>query len=202
MLNFIKRNLKFVIVVGVSFLLIVGLTTALILTNVGTGHARGRDRDRDRNHVRVELTQEQIAERVESRRERLEQRLADGRITQEEYDARIAAIESGEYPAGDRVRSGSRSRSENGEGRSERTPLTEEQIAERVEKLRERLAQELADGNITQAEYNEKLEAIENGEFRGLGRSRGNKSENSEGTGTTTNATTTNTTANTTVTTT
>jgi len=183
MLNFIKRNAKFVIVIGISFVLIAGLTAALIVTNVGTGHARGRDRDRSSS--RIELTEEQIAERIENRRDRLAQRLADGSITQEEYDARIAAIESGEYPSGDRVRSGSRSsRSADGENRSrnsERTPLTDEQIEERKEKMRDRLAQELADGNITQAEYNEKLEAIESGEFRGQRGSRGNKNENSEG---------------------
>jgi len=138
MLNFIKRNLKLVIITAVSFVLIAGLTTALIITNTGTGQARGRDRDRERRSAHVELTQEQIAERAERRSERTE------------------------------------GRSE----RSERTPLTEEQIAERAEKLREKLAQELADGNITQAEYNEKIEAIENGEFRGFGRSRGNKSGN------------------------
>jgi len=45
MLNFIKRNAKFVIVLGVSFLLIAGLTAALNVTNVGTGQERGRDRD-------------------------------------------------------------------------------------------------------------------------------------------------------------
>ena len=173
MLGFIKRNAKVVIISGVSFLLVAGLTVALVITNIGPVYARaqGRDRDRDRGSVRVELTEEQIAERAAIHRERLEQRLADGRITQEEFDERIAAIESGEYTA--RSRSGGRSRDRN----AEREPLTEEQIAERTEKMRERLAQALADEKITQEEYNEKIEALENGELRGLGRSRGNKSE-------------------------
>ena len=133
MLSFIKRNLKFVIVIAVSFVIIAGLSTALILTNVGTGHARGRDRDRGSSRIerveRVELTEEQIAERLESRRERLEQRLADGRITQEEYDERIAAIESGEYVPGSRggggSGSGSRSRGNKGGDREDKQTIIE-----------------------------------------------------------------------------
>jgi uncharacterized membrane protein len=114
--------------------------------------------------VRVELTEEQIAERVENARERLQQRLNDGRITQEEFNDRIAAIDSGEYPSSDRSRrGGSRERS------GERTELTEEQRAqrhaERLENAIERLEQKLADGNITQEEYNEKLAALESGEY-------------------------------------
>jgi len=96
MLNFLKRNAKFVVTLGVSLLIVAGLSTALIVTNVGSASARGRDRDRER----PVLTEEQIAERVESIRERLEQRLADERITQEEFDEKIAALESGEYPIG------------------------------------------------------------------------------------------------------
>jgi len=53
MLDFIKRNAKFVIVTSVSFLIIAGLTTALIMTN--TGPARGRhNRDRNRDSSRIE----------------------------------------------------------------------------------------------------------------------------------------------------
>ena len=107
MLDFIKRNAKFVVTIGVSFLIVAGLSAALIATNVPSASARGRDRDRTREHVRVEMTEEQIAERVEHIRERLAQRLADGRITREEYDEKIAALESGEYPL-DRSRGGGR----------------------------------------------------------------------------------------------
>jgi len=187
MKNFIKKNVKLVITMGISLMLIAGLTTALVLTNVTTGHAR--DRDRTRSSARMELTEEQIAERMENRRERLQQRLVDGSITQEEYDSRIAAIESGERVSSGRSRSADGE--DRGERRTERTPLTEEQIAERTEKLREKLAQELAAGNITQAEYDEKIIAVENGEFRGLGRNRANKSDEAAATTASPQATTT-----------
>lgn len=111
MLEFLKRNVKFVITIGVSVLVIAGLSTTLILTNVASASDRGRERrhDRDRNHVRIELTEEQLAEREQLRqeraeqraadhREKLEQRLAAGEITQEEFDEKIAALESGECP--------------------------------------------------------------------------------------------------------
>jgi len=99
MLGFIKRNVKFVVTIGVSALIIAGLTTALIVTNVGQGSAAYRERvSAERNVERnVELTEEQLAERVERVRERLERRLTDGEITQEEYDERVAALESGEW---------------------------------------------------------------------------------------------------------
>ena len=141
MLNFIKRNAKFVVTIGVSVLVIAGLSTALILTNIGHG---GRSRDRDRGSERISvsredrsenpevrgayeaaenrtrrndrreraerepLTEEQIAERVESIREKLAQRLEDEKITQEEYDEKIAALESGEYPLHGRGSRGSK----------------------------------------------------------------------------------------------
>ena len=182
MLNFIKRNIKLVIVTGVSFVLIAGLTTALIITNVGTGQARGRDRDRSSARV---MTQEQIEERIQSRRERLDQRLADGSITQDEYDTRLAALEGGvhygrasDFSARDGMRRGSNDGSR--ERGSERMPLTEEQLAEKLEAYREKLAEQLANGEITQAEYDEKIEAIENGEFPFRDRNRANKSESKD----------------------
>jgi len=128
MKEFIKRNVKFVVTIGVSFLIIAGLTTALIVTNVGggRGHGRGHGRDhgmdRSRETMQVELTEEQIAQRAGSARERLEQRLADGRITQEEFDERVAAIESGEYPASSKDRG---SRHGERSGRNDRSDKSE-----------------------------------------------------------------------------
>jgi len=177
MLNFLKRNVKFVIIIGVSVLVIAGLSTALLVTNVAMAGDRGRDRDR--GSARMELTEEQIAERVENMKERLAQRLADGRITQEEYNERLAAIESGDFQM-----SGRRTR-DRGEGRvrGERAELTEEQKAERIAQMREKLDQRLADGSITQEEYDEKVAALDSGEYPFSGRgkrsggSRGNKEE-------------------------
>jgi len=117
MINFIKRNAKTVVISAISLVLIAGLSAALIVTNVGTANARGRDRNRSDNRsdrvARAELTEEQLAERMALRIERLEQRLEDGKITQEEFDEYKAALESGEYPEGEKTRSGKSHRNKN-----------------------------------------------------------------------------------------
>ena len=177
-LSFFKRNIKVVIITGVSVFVIAGLSTALIMTNVAS--ARGRDGSRERNRVRAELTEEQIAQRLDNARQRLQQRLDDERITQEEFNEMNAAIDSGEYPFSGRSNrsSGSRERS------TERAELTDEQraerLAERLANARERLEQKLADGSITQEEYNEKLAAIESGEYPSSSRNRRNSENKSE----------------------
>ena len=116
MLDFIKRNMKVVIITGVSVFVIAALSTALLVTNVASASGRGRDHDkehsRERRHVRMELTEEQIAERAENARERLAQRLADGKITQEEYDEKITALENGEFPLHGRSKRGGRNKGE------------------------------------------------------------------------------------------
>jgi len=137
MKDFIKRNVKFVVTIGVSLLIVAGLTTALIVTNTGYASAGNRDRSRsrDRDHVRVEMTEEQIEQRLDHARERLAQKLADGRITQEEHDERLAAIESGEYQPsgrdrgsrrGDRTRDSERDPSEEKSNRSSRADKNED----------------------------------------------------------------------------
>jgi len=141
MLNFIKRNAKFVVVISVSFLIIAGLSTALIVTNIGSG---GRGRNRDRDPERIAYSQEQRAERAEVR---------------------------GAYVANDQTERGSR------RNKSECRPLTDEQIAERTEKIIEKLDRKLADGEITQAQYDEKLEIIENGEYPFFERGSKNKTD-------------------------
>ena len=53
--------------------------------------------------------------------------------------------------------------------------MTEEQLAERRDKVTQRLRLKLAANDITQAEFDEKMAAIESGEYN-LGKSsRGNK---------------------------
>ena len=123
-MNFLKRNIKVVIITGISVFVIAGLSTALVMTNVAS--ARGRDGSRERNRVRIELTEEQIAEREEQRaerhterlanaRERLDEKFADGSITQEEYNEKLAALESGENPFSSRDRRGRGNKSEESE---------------------------------------------------------------------------------------
>ena len=156
MINFIKRNAKFVVLTTVAFVIIAGLSTALILTNTGHG---GRGRDRDRSPERVALIDEHRSERREIRGA---------------YDATELA-DRGER--GDRI-----DRTER-RNRTEREPLTDEQIAERIEMKKEKLEQKLEDGIITQEEYDEKIEKLENGEyplFDRAGRGKKNKDKDNE----------------------
>jgi len=100
MANFLKRNMKVIIISGVSVFLIAGLSITMLMTGVASASGRGRDKGGDRerrHHVRMELTEEQIAEKMEQARERLEQKLADEKITQEEFDDMIEALENGEF---------------------------------------------------------------------------------------------------------
>ena len=115
-LNFLKKNLKVVVVSAVALVLVGGMTAALLVTNVGIN--RGGERTRRgvamaaersesgsserRTRERAELTEEQIEQRTAEAREKLAQRLADGTITQEEYNEKIEMIENGEFPRGGR----------------------------------------------------------------------------------------------------
>lgn len=111
---------------------------------------------------RPELTEEEKAEMKARRDERLAQDLADGKITQEEYDEMI----NSDFQIGRG-------------NRGERPELTEEEKAEMKAKRDERLAQDLADGKITQEEYDERINCEFDGENRKY-KGRGFDSENSE----------------------
>ena len=116
-----------------------------------------------------EQKSEMEAKRIEMQEDmkaRLAQDLADGKITQEQYDERIAAIENGEMPGMRGGRSGFC---------GEMPELTDEQKAEMeakkagmLEEMKTRLAQELADGKITQEQYDERIAAVENGKMHGM----------------------------------
>ena len=58
------------------------------------------------------LTDEQKAQLTSQAKEKLAQELAEGKITQEEYDAKLAAMESGEMPFGGRGGRGGKGMSE------------------------------------------------------------------------------------------
>jgi uncharacterized membrane protein len=123
----------------------------------------------------TELTEEQKAEMQSKMKERFAQLLADGKITQEQYDQAMSDIAEGktpEMPGRDRDESGEKNRPE----------MTEEQKAEMQSKMKEKLAQLLADGNITQEQYDQALNDIAEGknpEISGIGRGgfHGNKTE-------------------------
>jgi len=124
-----------------------------------------------------ELTDEQKAEMEAKRAEMLEeikarlaQELADGKITQEQYDEKIAAIENGKMHGMRGSKPGFKG--EKPELTDEQKAEMEAKRAEMLEEIKAHLAQELADGKITQEQYDEKLAAIENGEMHGMRGSR------------------------------
>ena len=103
-----------------------------------------------------ELTEEEKAARAEKAKAKLAEKLAEGKITQEEYDEALAKIESGDFKP-DR---------KGGKDKAEKPELTEEEKAARVEKAKAKLAEKLAEGKITQEEYDEALAKIESGDFK------------------------------------
>ena len=103
------------------------------------------------NGEKTEMTEEEKAERVEKIKACLAAKLEAGEITQEKYDEAIAAIESGDYKFGRK-----------GMNR-EKPEMTEEEKAERLEKIKSCLAAKLEAGEITQEKYDEAIAAIESG---------------------------------------
>ncbi|MEA4832087.1 MAG: hypothetical protein VB118_05670 [Oscillospiraceae bacterium] len=108
----------------------------------------------------VQLTDEQKADIIAKAKERLAQGLADGKITQEQYDKAIAAIDNGKLPF----------LGKGGFFGIAKSELTDEQKAEMIAKAKERLAQSLADGKITQEQYDKAITAIDNGKLPFLGK--------------------------------
>ncbi|NCC87007.1 MAG: hypothetical protein EOM05_03940 [Clostridia bacterium] len=100
---------------------------------------------------KVELTDEQKAEKADKMKETLAQKLDDGSITQEQYDKAIANIADGKKPM------------ILGEGNKDRPELTDEQKAEKADKMKETLAQKLEDGSITQEQYDKAIANIADG---------------------------------------
>jgi len=155
MIDFLKRNVKFVTVIAIAVVVIAGLSTALILTNTGHGH---RGKDRDAKPDRIMLIDEQNLESRDCTEERSAYATID-RSRRGDSAQRTDRLERSD-------RAGRPERAD----KAERLPLTEEQIAEKTEKILNKLEQKLADGEITQEEYEEKLEKIENGDFQISGR--------------------------------
>lgn len=97
------------------------------------------------------------SEEMESQmKEKLAQFLADGKITQEQYDQAISDIAEGKMPeVFDKGRGGC--------GEKDSTEWTEEQKAEMQAKMKERFEQLLADGKITQDQYDQAMSDIAEG---------------------------------------
>ena len=159
MIDFLKRNAKFVTVIATAVVVIAGLGAALILTNTGHGH-RGKDRDTKPDRIML------IDEQGLDHRDRTEVRSAYATVDRSQRSDRIERNDRA-----DRADRSERSDRTERADKPERLPLTEEQIAEKTEKILNKLEQKLADGEITQEEYEEKLEKIQNGDFPISGRS-------------------------------
>jgi len=107
MIDFLKRNVKTVVISSVALVIIAGLSTALVLTNIGHGN---RGKDRDRRPDRIMLMHDQRVEKSERVFDRLEQKLADGAITQEEYNEKLEKIENSEYRVSGRSAKGQKNK--------------------------------------------------------------------------------------------
>ena len=150
----------------------------------GRGNGFGRNGHngfgKNRSFEKKEMTEEEKAQMKEkaiaNAKERLAKQLEEGKITQEKYDEQLKKIESGEFAPGF-GRGGNFNKGEAPDkNRSfEKKEMTEEEKAQMKEKAianaKERLAKQLEEGKITQAEYDEQLKKIESGEFApGFGR--------------------------------
>ncbi len=147
--------------------------------------------ERPEKGEKPELTEEQkasmLAEMLEKLTVKLDEMLANGEITEEQYNERLEKLEAGEIPFGHTVGKGF-GRGIKGEKpempkdfeKPEKPELTEEQKAEMLEKLTEKLDEMLANGEITEEQYNEYLAKVEAGELpfgqtvgKGFGRDNG-----------------------------
>jgi uncharacterized membrane protein len=105
------------------------------------------------------MTEEQKAEMQSKMEERLAQALADGKITQEQYDSILDGSCEGRMMHRFGSFCGGMMHKFGGRGfKSEKPDLTDEQKAEMQSKMEERLAQALADGKITQEQYDSILD--------------------------------------------
>lgn len=117
-----------------------------------------RAKGASRNNEKLELTDEQKVEKFENIKEKLAEQLKDGKITQEQYDQAISDIAEGKKPM-------SLGKGKQGFANKERPELTVEQKTEIADKMKEKLAQQLEDGNVTQEQYNQAIKNIEEGKI-------------------------------------
>ena len=115
------------------------------------------------NKPKVSFSQEQREILTEKIKVDLEEMLKAEEITQEQYDEVIEKIEKGGFKAP--------AMGMHPMGKPDKKfEMTEEKKTEMTAKFKEDLAQKLEKGEITREEYEERINAIENGEFKGFGR--------------------------------
>lgn len=109
---------------------IAAITTAMGLTAFATDSTTGTTADNGKSAIWNILTEDQKAQLLADAKTRLAQDLADGKITQEQYDSRLASIESGEMPFGKGGRGGMGDNTAVSEMKSKWDALTDAQKAE------------------------------------------------------------------------
>ena len=139
--SFLMKRKKLLVIISavIVVVLAIGTTTALAVS-ASTGGGL--------SSIWNILTDDQKEQLANEAEEKLTQDLADGKISQDQYDKCIEAINNGEMPFFGRF------------GRDGFGEMTDEQKA----KLKDELAQKLSDGKITQEQYDKWIEAIDNGE--------------------------------------
>lgn len=116
----------------------------------------------DRGHgPKKELTEEEKEDILEKAKEKLDNDVDEGKMTREEADERLADIEK-------RLEDGTLFQSHR-----PKKELTEEEKQERIEKAKERIAQLVEEGKMTQEEADEKIVDIEDGKFMMHGKGEG-----------------------------
>lgn len=159
------------------------VAAVLLVSGISVFAAQQEEEKKPSPRQKIELTEEQKAEMKanmqEKAKEMLAKKLAEGKITEEQYNEQLKKIESGEFEFGKGMKRGARQPMKNGETentqakKAERKELTEEEKAARKAKMQEMLAKKLEEGKITQEQYDEQLAKIESGDFR-FGNGRGN----------------------------
>ncbi len=112
-----------------------------------------------------ELTDEQKAEMLEKAKTALSKKLANSEITQEQYDEAVAKMDAGEMPFFGNSKGFGRTNKGDKPDRPEMPELTEEQKAEILEQAKTDLSEKLANGEITQEQYDEAVAKLEAGEM-------------------------------------
>lgn len=168
-----KRNIKNAVGISLAMAIVLGTSGfALATTTQDNTNATSTVQAAKQKPAKKELTEEQKADMLAKYKERLDSQVSEGKLTQAEADERYAAAVSGDF--GRMFGPGQKG------DKGERPELTDEQKANMLAKYKERLATQVTEGTITQAQADEYYAAAEAGDFskvRGLKGELGEKPE-------------------------
>lgn len=120
----------------------------------------GKEQNAEKSQ-RKELTEQEKTAQLETYKAVLEAQLKSGKITQEQYDQMLAKRQSGTFGP----QFGNRESTKPQWNRGEKKELTEEEKAARIEEQKAALAAKLAEGKLTQEQYDNMLAKIQAGDF-------------------------------------